>query len=268
MSIVERLKSIGLTDYEARIYLALVEGQQLDARGLSQASEVPYSKIYEVVSRLEKKGLVEVHRGRPMLFRAASPDKALERWGRGYVDQVRQRFQEKLGEIERECSETVAAINKALEAVLVDLQRIYEDSPRLRVNEELVWTIMGKESVVSQALEVIREAKYVRMVLHDEFFGLLSSKMGGMRTRGEAIIQEGCSQMGVLPKKVKIYLMRGMVFQYSFIVSDNGETFFTTSDLSLGFKSRNPGLHTILSHFFEHEKEEATQIRNNKNRIL
>ena len=53
-SVKESLKSIGLTDYEISIYLTLISRGPMDARELSDASGVPYSRIYNILTQLEK----------------------------------------------------------------------------------------------------------------------------------------------------------------------------------------------------------------------
>ena len=49
------LEKIGLTSYEIRTYISLIDGGELNASELSNKSGVPYSKIYEVLGTLEEK---------------------------------------------------------------------------------------------------------------------------------------------------------------------------------------------------------------------
>ncbi|MDH5782875.1 MAG: TrmB family transcriptional regulator, partial [Candidatus Bathyarchaeota archaeon] len=53
------LRELGLTQYETRAYLALVDKGVLTASQISEYADVPYSKIYEVLASLEKKGWVK-----------------------------------------------------------------------------------------------------------------------------------------------------------------------------------------------------------------
>ncbi|MHA1297448.1 MAG: helix-turn-helix domain-containing protein, partial [Promethearchaeota archaeon] len=43
-AVKESLRAIGLTDYEISIYLTLISKGPMDARELSEASGVPYSR--------------------------------------------------------------------------------------------------------------------------------------------------------------------------------------------------------------------------------
>ena len=73
------LKSIGLTDYEIAIYLTLISKGPMDARELSEASGVPYSRIYNILTQLEKakKWIIKEEESRPSRYHAKSPDEAL-----------------------------------------------------------------------------------------------------------------------------------------------------------------------------------------------
>ena len=53
-SVKDALRDIGLTDYEISIYLTLISKGPMDARELSEASGVPYSRIYNILTQLEK----------------------------------------------------------------------------------------------------------------------------------------------------------------------------------------------------------------------
>ncbi len=71
------LATLGLTDYEIRTYLALLEQGPLTALQISSDSGIPYSRVYDVLKSLEKKQFVTAGRGRPTLYVAKSPDEAL-----------------------------------------------------------------------------------------------------------------------------------------------------------------------------------------------
>ena len=89
------LKGLGLTDYEARAYLSLVEFGPLAANEISGSSNIPYSKVHNILSNLEEKGWLTVEAGRPNRYSARPPAEALEAsklkllgQRKGYEDQV------------------------------------------------------------------------------------------------------------------------------------------------------------------------------------
>jgi HTH-type transcriptional regulator, sugar sensing transcriptional regulator len=73
------LQNLGLTDYEIKVYLALLDSPGSQASDISRLSEVPVSKIYEVLSNLERKGWVESQQTtRPARYFPKSPSTALQ----------------------------------------------------------------------------------------------------------------------------------------------------------------------------------------------
>jgi sugar-specific transcriptional regulator TrmB len=76
--ILETLKKFGLNEYEARAYVSLVLMGPSKAGDISKNSDVPQSKIYEVLEQLTYKQLVEVLGGRPLEFKAVLPEIALK----------------------------------------------------------------------------------------------------------------------------------------------------------------------------------------------
>ncbi|MEM0443849.1 MAG: TrmB family transcriptional regulator [Candidatus Caldarchaeum sp.] len=72
------LLELGLTEYEVRAYLALVEHGPMTASELSETKLIPYSKIYEVLGSLVEKGFVETQQGRPAKYFPKSPAAAVE----------------------------------------------------------------------------------------------------------------------------------------------------------------------------------------------
>ena len=78
-NVKESLRNIGLTDYEISIYLTLISKGPMDARELSEASGVPYSRIYNILTQLEKDKMwiIKKEEERPSKYIAKSPDEAL-----------------------------------------------------------------------------------------------------------------------------------------------------------------------------------------------
>src|SRR5207245_11075571 len=82
MSVSEKnrraLKELSLTEYEAKVYVSLVESGTQTASELSRTASIPYSKIYEILGNLERKGWVETEQGRPSKYYPKPPSTALE----------------------------------------------------------------------------------------------------------------------------------------------------------------------------------------------
>ncbi|MGQ9588156.1 MAG: TrmB family transcriptional regulator [Thermoplasmata archaeon] len=76
---VQSLKGLGLTEYEARVYAALVGLGEGSVRQVYRASNVPRPRIYDILEKLAKKGFVEVRHGSPMCVRPIEPNVVLSK---------------------------------------------------------------------------------------------------------------------------------------------------------------------------------------------
>jgi len=84
--LIKKLRRVGPTQYEAKVYLCLLSEHLNTATKLSEKSGVPRTKIYSVLESLEKKGWIQVYSGIPLLFRALDPRDVFEKLKRGYDD--------------------------------------------------------------------------------------------------------------------------------------------------------------------------------------
>jgi len=74
VKIVENLQELGLTDGEARVYVALLEVGKSTVGPIIKKSKISPSKVYDVLSRLVKKGIVtSVIGGKTRFYRALPP---------------------------------------------------------------------------------------------------------------------------------------------------------------------------------------------------
>jgi sugar-specific transcriptional regulator TrmB len=74
------LRDLGLSEYEARVYRALLETGPTTAKELSRASDVPMGRIYDVLNGIEGSGLVRSQSAsRPKKYVAVEPETALDR---------------------------------------------------------------------------------------------------------------------------------------------------------------------------------------------
>ncbi len=135
MSISERtrkaLQEFGLTEYELRVYTSLLEHHTLTASKISEHSSVPYSKIYEVLASLEKKGWVESEHGRPSKYYPKPPSEAIEASKFRVLDTLR--------------------LNEA--QILEELKPLYE---RKETREKPdIWIVRGEFNVLAKVRELL-----------------------------------------------------------------------------------------------------------------
>jgi len=139
MSVSERtkkaLKDFDLTEYEVKAYIALVEYGPMPASQLSTKAEIPYSKIYEILGNLERKGWVELEQGRPSKYFAKPPEAAL--------DSTRLRKENSL-----RSSETDA---------LSELKPLYE---KKGVQERPdIWIVRGQDNILDRIKETLNRTR-------------------------------------------------------------------------------------------------------------
>ncbi|MEJ2774729.1 helix-turn-helix domain-containing protein [Sulfolobaceae archaeon RB850M] len=72
------LEELGLSEYESRVYLALLSLCSGTMRELAEKSNVPYQKVYEVSKSLENKGLVRIIEGKPKRVKIIDPSISLK----------------------------------------------------------------------------------------------------------------------------------------------------------------------------------------------
>ncbi len=77
--ILSKLKDFGLNSYEIKIWAALLSRGVSSAGELSDISNVPRSRAYDVLESLEKKGFIVMKIGKPIKYIAVPPEEVIER---------------------------------------------------------------------------------------------------------------------------------------------------------------------------------------------
>ncbi|NHN47316.1 TrmB family transcriptional regulator [Halostella sp. JP-L12] len=75
---VKLLEELGITEYEARCFVALSRVPKATAKEVSELSDVPRSRVYDAVDRLHRRGLVDVQQSEPREYRSISKESAIE----------------------------------------------------------------------------------------------------------------------------------------------------------------------------------------------
>lgn len=73
------LCALGLTQYEAKAYLALIHRRTYTAAEVARASSVPRQRIYDVLTSLFERGLVRTRKGASVQYTAIDPKLAMDR---------------------------------------------------------------------------------------------------------------------------------------------------------------------------------------------
>ncbi len=155
MEILSDLSDLGFTDYEGKIYLALLKENPANGYQLSKRTGVPRSMVYEALGRLHARGAVlQSIDKKTTSYRPLPPEQLLERY-------------------ERHQQELIHNLRDSL-------QNIYDSKP-----EDLLWTISGQEPSFSYASQMIADAKTeVYLVLNDIALDRLQEEIESACRRG------------------------------------------------------------------------------------
>ena len=160
----ERLREIGLGEYEAKLYLALVKRHPASGYELARASGVPSSKVYEVLARLRDKELVfATDGGRATRYIPADPDEFVERYAQ--------------------------RVSRALDGLRQDLRALAGDD-----EVSYVWNVHGRDALLDRAVQLLARAERTVLVsAWDEELGALAEPIAATHRRGVkvAIIDYG-----------------------------------------------------------------------------
>jgi sugar-specific transcriptional regulator TrmB len=106
--ILDELEYLGLTHYEAELFLTL-SLRGMTARELAQTTEIPYTKVYAVLEKLNQLNLVQRVSSSPSLFSIPEPDIVI-----GVLcDEVRSRIDEIEGHITNYLASVRRNVNKS-----------------------------------------------------------------------------------------------------------------------------------------------------------
>jgi HTH-type transcriptional regulator, sugar sensing transcriptional regulator len=167
MNLVEQLAALGLTEYEAKVYLALLSEHPATGYQVSKGAGVPRSMVYEALGRLESRGAVlKSVEEKATLYRPVPPAMLLDRY-------------------EREARERAAG----LRAELLPLYN-QEETGRL-------WNFSGRKEALSYAAELIGAAgQELMLVLTDADVQALRAPLEEAHARGVGL---GVILTGMLP---------------------------------------------------------------------
>lgn len=241
------LLELGLTDYEARAYIALVENGPMTASELSELKMIPYSKVYEVLNALAEKGFIESQSGRPAKYFPKSPATA--------VDSLMQSIEKN--------------VKKLSETVVKELMPIFErKGGRERPD---IWILRGEESIMEKIREVVSRCENELLVaaptLTEELAESLRSLILSVRARdGRVQVMAANSVSPALLKRlaeVAEVRVREQMFGGG-IICDNREVvivFAEDEGPMIAIWSDHTGLAKFAKNYFEYLWRESTSFK-------
>lgn len=229
---VENLRMFNLTEYEARTYLALVGRDKATVKEIRELAKIPYSREYDVLEALERRGYVVVQPGRPRLYMAVHPGEILSR------------------ELE--------TLSGAASELIEVLSPIYESSSGGGSMQDFIWMIKGRKNVYERLLEMLKGSE--EEVL---FMGAKALKERGVLERLKSARERGVrvrvlGRVEELKDELEGAGIENISFEHNhsrFVLVDRQELILTGEDsaqVNCALYNRNPGCIKLYLNYFEH----------------
>ena len=146
------LEEFGLSKYEAQAYVALIAKGTISAGDLAYYSEIPRTKIYPTLLKLENKKLVIISKSKPIMCTAIAPEDAFD----GIIH------------------EQINKVN-AMNTLISNLKKASEESRKSRGSEEKRYFHLSANNVLSQLQTMIEGSKSAIKIMTDQWgFELLA----------------------------------------------------------------------------------------------
>lgn len=264
--IKKALETLGLTQYETKTYISLVEKNKSDAKTLSKLTQIPRSKIYEVLTRLEKKKLIEIEKNRPTLFKSIKPSIAVEKIETQLKEYLTKEYKAQKSIIETNFNKKMQEITAAKNIILNQLDKIYEKTEDIEPSEVFVLIIRGKNSLKNYAQELILKAtQNIQLMIPTDDFCNLESVIKTAVSKGvkaKLFVHNLTDSVKRLKDSAEIFIEDSpFPTNCGIILVDDETGMFISDNCTVGFKTSSKSALTVLSKFYEHELEESVKVK-------
>ena len=146
------LEEFGLSQYEAQAYVALISKGTISASDLAYYSDLPRTKVYPTLLKLENKKLVIISKSKPIMCTAIAPEDAFDPIIHEQINKV-----------------------NAMNTLVSKLKKASEESRKSRGSEEKRYYQLSANNVLSQLQTMIDGSKSSIQITIDQWgLGLLS----------------------------------------------------------------------------------------------
>jgi sugar-specific transcriptional regulator TrmB len=216
--IVGVLQSLGLSNYEARVYIALVAHGFSDAETIAGTARIPRTSSYKALQSLCSKGFAFSTSGRPSVYKPEMPERIKEKI---------------LGDV----SDTFDKLSSIHEIV------------REKGEPQLVFTITGKGRVLSKIGELLGKSSEKFMISTPTFSEIRETHKKGL----EAAIRRGIRVVIItepgqkVPEGAEVHWRKGLIA--TDVIVDGNEALIASPDLNACGFTDNPYLARHLENF-------------------
>ena len=125
--LVERFKTLGMTEYEAETLVILTLLGTGTAKDIAAADDVPRTRVYDAVERLHERGLVDIQHSTPRKYTVVSEETVVRK------------------------------LNVERENTITEIQELFDELGPVQPRREQagVWTVNGRDAVGQRVFEFI-----------------------------------------------------------------------------------------------------------------
>ncbi len=190
-NITVSLEEFGLSRYEARAYIALITKGTISASELAYYAELPRTKVYPVLIKLEKKKLAIISKSKPIMCTAIAPEDAFDEIIHEQIDKV-----------------------NGMNTLVTNLKKVSEYTKKSQGSEEKRYFHLNVNNVLNQLRRMIEGSKRSIQIMADPWgLNLLAEckdqMLGVLRRDLDVKIITNLSQVGsesfhLIPNGAKI----------------------------------------------------------------
>ncbi|MCY0860233.1 MAG: winged helix-turn-helix transcriptional regulator [Sulfolobaceae archaeon] len=230
---------LGVTKTELKIYLMLLNKGKCTAKELSDIINIPYTKVYGILSRLEKRGWIKKDSKKKPAVYEALPIK--ETWSN-----VKHELEEKLNLFEREVIEPLDML----------------------ISQHALYNILAipNDEILRTSLNMLREysTKYLIAIsfddlINDKFLELLNST--AFKSTIKVLITKDLVNRINFSPSIEVKVLDSMFG--SGIINDNGVLLMIKTNLLSGIYSNHRFIVDIATVYFNYLWERAVKLGSN-----
>lgn len=174
---LSRLRKIfGLNLYEVKVWTALLSRGTSTAGELSNISDVPRSRTYDILESLEKKGFIIMKLGKPIKFIALKPEEVVDRVKKNLLSEAKERSKR---------LETLKS-----DEVLEELSSLFTKGVKFVEPSDLSGSLKGRQNLYNHLDMMVRDAEKTITIM---------TTLEGLNKKFEVLMPslEKCKKRGV-----------------------------------------------------------------------
>jgi HTH-type transcriptional regulator, sugar sensing transcriptional regulator len=149
MGILEEAKNLGLNNYEAKVYLALLEREYLTVNDIAKISHVPQARIYDILESLMSSGIATLRPGKVKRYQAVEPDV--------FKEKLIEQLETKLTEQKKTIEKTILTFKRKFE---VRVENTINDGTSLDYIEIIKDTVALRKRIIGLVKNCRKEILY------------------------------------------------------------------------------------------------------------